>query len=77
MITMQVGKRYIVTRRSLAGEFAPGDHVWPCADGGLMCHEAGGWMAAEDVPSATEGMAVVLDAQWAAKRLERLSAGLT
>ena len=50
--------RYVVTHPSKHGEFKVGDVIWLEEDGAIMNGTAKGWMAAEDVPAATEGMEV-------------------
>lgn len=74
---MRVGARYIVTRKSEDGEFQPGDHVWLEEDGAIVCREARGWMPPEDVPAATRGMAVEIDAEWIEKRRARIERQLS
>lgn len=69
---MKLGVRYRVTRASKHCEFQVGDHVWLVEDGAIMCPEARGWMKAENVPAATEGMEVEVDAEWLARKRAEL-----
>ena len=55
---LRTGVRYIVTHPSKNGEFKAGDVIWLEEDGAIMNGTIKGWMAAEDVPEATEGMEV-------------------
>jgi len=56
---LRTGVRCVVTRPSKHGEFKKGDVIWWLEeDGAIMNGTAKGWMAAEDVPEATEGMEV-------------------
>lgn len=64
---MKPGCWYIVTKDSKSGEFQTGDHVKKEDDGSISSREAAGWMEPEDLPEATEGMEVEIDAA----RLER------
>ena len=50
--------RYVVTHPSKHGEFKVGDVIWLEEDGAIMNNTIKAWMAAEDVPEATEGMEV-------------------
>ena len=50
--------RCVVTHPSKNGEFKTGDVIWLEEDGAIMNGTVHGWMAAEDVPEATEGMEV-------------------
>ena len=72
LCSMEVGKRYVVTQASDDGTFEKGDHVSLCADGGVTCREAGGWIEACDVPAATKGMAVSIDQERIARRKQKL-----
>lgn len=79
-LSMRVGIRYMVTHASQDGEFEVGDRVRMLDDGCIANINAGGWMAAEDVPAATRGMQVTLDTEWAAAMradLERRLAALS
>jgi hypothetical protein len=72
-LSLQAGVRYIVTRDSKNQEFQCGDHIWlDEKDGSIICREAMGWMPAEDVEAATEGMEVAVDTEWIAARREKL-----
>ena len=70
---MAVGVRYIVTKASNDKEFQVGDRVQLLADGSITNHQAAGWMEAEDVPAATRGWAVEIDAVWADARRAELA----
>jgi len=62
---MRVGMRYVVTHASKNREFQVGDRVRLMENGDILNTAAQGWMPAEDVPSATRGMVVAPDADWA------------
>ena len=70
---MTVGVRYIVTKASADKEFQIGDRVQLLADGSITNHQAAGWMEAEDVPAATRGWAVEIDAAWVEARRAKLA----
>ena len=70
---MAIGVRYIVTKASRAKEFQVGDRVELLADGSIMSQQAAGWMVAEDVPAATRGWAVEIDAAWVEARRASLA----
>lgn len=73
IVRLQPGVRYIVTHDSVNLEFQRGDHIWlDEKDGSIICREAMGWMPAEDVDAATEGMEVAVDTEWIAARREKL-----
>lgn len=61
---MGVGKKYIVTKKSKDGTFLTGDHIAINEDGSISCVEAHGWIDANEVPSATEGIEVEIDSEW-------------
>ena len=69
---MVVGLRYIVTKESRTKEFQVGDRVQLLADGSITNHQAAGWMDAEDVPAATRGWKVEIDAAWVEARRSEL-----
>jgi hypothetical protein len=69
---MQPGLRYIVTKASKNGEFQIGDRVQLEDDGAISNVDAGGWMAVEDVPEATESAEFAIDAEWLARRKAEL-----
>jgi hypothetical protein len=72
-VSLQPGVRYIVTRDSKNKEFQRGDHIWlDERDGSILCREVFGWVPAEYVADATEGMEVAVDTDWIAKQRERL-----
>ena len=73
MTDMEIGKRYIVTKRSDDGTFEVGDHIWKEQNGDISVREAQGWIDSENVPDATAGMEVDIDADWIAKRRARLA----
>lgn len=52
------GVRCVVTHPSKNGEFKKGDVIWLEEDGAIMNNTIKAWMAAEDVPEATEGTEV-------------------
>lgn len=60
---MLVGLPYVVTRESRNREFQAGDRITLYADGGIGNRQAAGWMPAEDVPAATDGMECKLDTE--------------
>lgn len=68
--------RRIVTKASKNGEFQVGDHIILHPDGSILCREAEGWMPAEDVKAATEGMESVVDDEWYAREVDRLKAAI-
>jgi len=55
---LRTGVRCVVTHPSKNGEFKNGDVIWLEEDGAIMNNTIKAWMAAEDVPEATEGMEV-------------------
>ena len=55
---LRTGVRCVVTHPSKNGEFKKGDVIWLEEDGAIINRTIKGWMAAEDVPEATEGMEV-------------------
>lgn len=61
---MKVGLRYIVTHDSLNKEFQVGDRIRLLNNSDILL-QGWGWMEAEDVPKATEGMEVEPDTEWA------------
>ena len=71
--SMVVGVRYIVTKASADKEFQVGDRVQLLADGSITNHQAAGWMDAEDVPTATRGWKVEIDAAWIEARRSELA----
>lgn len=73
---MEVGKCYIVTKKSDDGTFNVGDHISKLADGSITCREAAGWIDAEDAEDATKGMECALDMSWIDRRKQRLRAEL-
>lgn len=79
LLGMVVGTRYVVTKASKNGEFQVGDHIELCEDGDVLNREAHGWMPAEDLAEATQGMELGIDVTWAASqraKLERQLASL-
>ncbi len=72
MLRLEPNKRYIVTKASDDGTFEVGDHITLYVDGTLACFEAMGWIDANDVPAATQGMEVEVDKEWASKALSAL-----
>jgi hypothetical protein len=72
MIEMKVWRRYIVTKGSTDGTFEVGDHISLNPDGSINCIEAQGWIEADDVASATEGMEVETDLEWYGRRKQKL-----
>ena len=70
-VELQVGIWYVVTKGSNCGTFEPGDKIKLLDDGSILCDHQG-WIDAEDVPGATEGMEVQVDTQSLAKRREEL-----
>ena len=70
---MVVGVRYIVTKASTNKEFQVGDRVQLLADGSITNQQTAGWMDAEDVPAATRGWAVEIDAAWVDARRAELA----
>jgi hypothetical protein len=62
--------QYIVTKASDDGTFEVGDRIKLLSDGAILCIEAKGWIDAEDVPAATEGMECELDQKWAERGRE-------
>lgn len=56
---MRPGFRYRVAKCRKGHEFAVGDIITPYPDGTIGCPNAGGWIAAEDVPAALKGVMVV------------------
>ena len=68
---MKVGVRYIVTHDSKNKEFQVGDRVMLYEDGDIGNVTAAGWMPAEWVKEATEGMEVEVDPQWVAAKKEK------
>lgn len=73
---MTPGIWYTVTKPSHHREFQIGDSIRLESDGTISCPAAGGWMAAEDVASATAGMAVEIDAAKRAEQIKKLRAEL-
>lgn len=70
---MRIGVRYVVTVSSKNKEFKIDDHIYLDKDGCIMCREAGGWIEAEDVPSATERMLVKVDCAFYEKELSSMN----
>lgn len=70
--TMEVGKRYVVTKPSDDGTFEVGDHISMNAGGSINNREAQGWIDACDVAEATKGMEVEIDYQWVDQRKKKL-----
>ena len=70
---MQIGKRYVVTKASDDGTFEVGDHIWPEADGAIMCKEQCGWIAPERVPESIIGMEVEFDTAWRDRVLAKMT----
>jgi hypothetical protein len=73
---MRVGPRYVVTRPSVDGEFLVGDRIRLLANGDVLNCDAGGWMSADDVPSAMRGVRVAIDVAWVATVRETLESQL-
>ena len=69
--------RHIITKSSTDGTFEKGDHIVFNDDGSISCIEAMGWIAAEDVKFATEGMKSEPDDEWVKKKKARLIAELS
>ena len=65
-------KRGIVTKSSANGEFQVGDHIVFYAGGDIGNREAGGWIVAENVPAATEGMEWRPDEDYRKRRIQEL-----
>lgn len=70
--------RYVVTKASDDGTFQIGDHIMLDENGDVYCREAGGWIDAEDVPDATQGMEYTVDERYLllerSKLVNRISA---
>lgn len=70
--------RYVVTKASDDGTFQIGDHIMQYENGDVHCREAGGWIDAEDVPDATQGMEYTVDERYLllerSKPVNRISA---
>lgn len=73
---MKVGLRYVVTHDSVNKEFQVGDRI-RLLDNGDILLQGWGWMEAEDLPKATEGMEVELDKEWARHKRIKLEQELT
>ena len=69
---MDIGKRYIVIKPSDDGTFEVGDHIYMTSDGSISCIEAHGWIDACDVPEATRGMVIEIDAEWVKLQKKKL-----
>lgn len=68
---MKVGQQYIVTCPSVNKEFQVGDRIRLLENGDILL-QGWGWMEAEDLLKATEGMEVELDTDWAEQRRLKL-----
>ncbi len=71
-MTMEIGKRYVVTKPSDDGTFEAGDCICLHQDGTVGSFTAHGWIPAEEVPASTKGMEVAIDQAWVARRKEAL-----
>jgi len=69
-------KRYTVTKASDNGTFEIGDSICLHDDGTLTCHQAMGWIDAQDVPAATDGMECELDTEWVETQRAKFKAAL-
>ena len=63
---------YLVTKASKDGTFEVGDRIKLLDDGAILCQQAQGWIDAEYVPQATEGMEVEPDERWIEQRRQLL-----
>lgn len=68
---MKVGLRYIVTHPSVNAEFQVGDRI-RLLDNGDILLQGWGWMGAEHLTEATEGMKIEPDKEWAERRRLKL-----
>ena len=71
-MTMDIGKRYVVTKPSDDGTFEVGDHIYMTSDGAISCIEAQGWIDACDVPEAIRGMDIEIDVEWIKRQKKKL-----
>lgn len=69
---MKEGLRYIVTHDSKHKEFQVGDCIRLLENGDVMNSTAGGWMEAECLAEATEGMIIELDKEWVERQRLKL-----
>lgn len=69
---MEIGKRYIVTKGSDDGTFEVGDHIIRQVGGSILCVDARGWIDAEYVYEATQGMEIEVDQEWIERRRKQL-----
>jgi hypothetical protein len=70
---LEIGKRYIVTKSSDDGTFDVGDHINLLEDGCIICQEAEGWIAPNDVEEAMKGMVCEIDKEWIERRKEKIT----
>ena len=77
MSGMHVGVRYIVTHGSKHKEFQRGDRIRLRSDGSIDNLDACGWMSAEEVLEATQGMTASVDTEWLNRQCEMLSSQIT
>lgn len=68
---MKVGSRYTVTHPSVNAEFQVGDRI-RLLDNGDILLQGWGWMEAEHLTEATEGMEIEPDKEWAERRRANL-----
>ena len=76
---MKPGIRYVVTKASDDETFEVGDHITLHEDGTILCTEAQGWIAKEDVEDAMKGMECEIDRKFIERKraaLERAIAAL-
>lgn len=59
-----ITSRHIVTKASDDGTFQVGDHIVFYDDGAVGCVEACGWIPAEEMPEAGQGMESEPDEDW-------------
>ncbi len=71
-MTMEIGKRYVVTKPSDDGTFEAGDRLSLNEDGSISNYNVRGWIDAKDVVEATKGMEVEVDKAWVARCVEAL-----
>lgn len=69
---MKTGIRYIATKGSKDQAFQAGDHIILNNDGSISCIEAQGWIVADEVEGAIDGMEFEIDKECIEKRKEYL-----
>lgn len=74
---MKVGLHYIVTNPSTDKTFIKGDHIKQEANGDITSIEGQGWIDSKDVPSAADGMVVIIDTEYGRRMIESLQAKIT